>query len=241
MRVAMVVSTVGFHWEELYDAYKEFKRAGWDIKLYTVNGHRPKGDPQSLEKREVMSAFGLGLSDSFSPETETGKEIHEKFDGVEPIGNLITDEIDAIYLPGGHGCLFDVNIDRQLHQKVLEAYQKDKILSAVCHGTSTFGFVNDGNHSIVENKKMTGFPELLDDILLKVGWVHEKFTPIPFSNEEKMKKSGAKVSGLNFFYSLFNPSHTEVDYPFVTGIGPKAAETVAKKVIKLKEKELQRA
>lgn len=238
MKVAIVVSTVGYHWEELYDAYKEFKNAGWVIDLYTVNGHRPKGDPKSLEKREFMSAFGLGLNDSYSPDTEIGKEIQLRFNDVQPIGDLITDEIDAIYLPGGHGCLFDVNIDKQLHQKILEAYLKDKVLSAVCHGTSTFGFVNDGNKTIVEDKKLTGFPEKLDDILLKVGLVHEKFVPIPYSNEEKMKKSGAKVSPFNFLYSLFNPSHTETDYPFVTGIGPKAAESVAKKVIKICERQM---
>ncbi|WMJ73171.1 DJ-1/PfpI family protein [Cytophagaceae bacterium ABcell3] len=241
MKVAVVISTVGFHWEELYDAYKEFQKSGSEINFYTVNGHQPKGDPKSLEKNEVMSTFGLGLSESFSPDTEIGKEIVNKFSQVQPVGNMNTDETDIIYLPGGHGCLFDVNIDRELHQKILEAYQKGKLLSAVCHGTSTFGFVNDGSKPIVADKKMTGFPEKLDNILLKAGWVHEKFVPIPYSNEDKMKKSGAKVSNFNFLRSLFTPGHTEVDYPFVTGVGPKAAENVAKKTLKLAEKRLQKA
>ena len=233
--VGIVISTVGFHWEEVYDAYAQFKRANWHIELYTVDGKHPIADPRSLEVREFLSVFGLGLSKSFAPTTPTGKTLMWDMEFVSPISEIDTDH-DVLYIPGGHGCLFDVNINSDLHGKIKEFYNQNKILSAVCHGTSAFAFVEDvEGKSIVNGKRMTGFPELLDDILVNVGWVPDKFLPIPYSNEGMMKRAGARVSPFNFLLSLIYPMYYVVDYPFVTGIGPKAAENVAIKAIKLAE------
>ena len=238
MRVAIVPSTVGFHWEEVYDAYKQYKKEGWNIDFYTVDGKPAKEDPKSVEHQPLRSFIGLGIRDSFSPTSELGKEINYLLKNeVQNISDMNIDSIDVIYIPGGHGCLFDVNTNTILHQKLLEAFYKEKILSAVCHGTSTFAFVEDKGTSIVAGKKMTGFPDLLDDMLLKLGWVYEDFIPLPFSNEQKMRQAGAKLSGFNLFLSIVNPFHRVKDTPFVTGVGPKSAGRVAKKVIKMLTKQ----
>lgn len=232
--VGIVISTVGYHWEEVYDAYLEFNRANWHIELYTAEGKNPVADPRSLEVREFLSLFGLGLSKSFAPDTKVGMELLRHMQFVKPISELDMG-LDALYIPGGHGCLFDVNLNDDLHEKIKEFYFEGKPLSAVCHGTSAFAFVEAGGKSIIDNKKVTGFPELLDDILVKVGWVDESFLPIPYSNEKAMKDAGGIVSPFNFLLSLVYPTYHIVDFPFVTGIGPKAAQNVARKVITLSE------
>lgn len=237
-RVAIIPSAVGYHWEELYDAYEEFKKSGWDIDIFTIDGSPAHADRKSLEKNYLKSLLGLGVNASFSPDTALGQEIAYRvcYDML-PVHQLYTDLYDAVYIPGGHGALFDVNIHPVVHEKLLEAYHKDKILSAVCHGTSAFAFVRlDNGRSIVENKKLTGFPEVIDDILVKLGWVNSRFLPIPFSNEEKMREAKANITWVDLFLSVLIPWYTLTDSPFVTGVGPKAAGKVARRVIKLYHK-----
>lgn len=35
---AFIVSTKGYHWEEVVDAYQALLKAGWQIDFYTVEG-----------------------------------------------------------------------------------------------------------------------------------------------------------------------------------------------------------
>jgi putative intracellular protease/amidase len=238
MRVAMVISTVGFHWEEVYDAYKEFKEADWGIDFFTVAAQPAVADPKSLEVRPILSAIGLGLRNSYSPDTELGKEISymARYE-TQAISKMEINKFDALYIPGGHGCLFDVNTHSTLHNKILEAYKQEKILAAVCHGTSTFAFVKENGVSIISGKRMIGFPDFMDNILLRFGLVHENYTPLPFSNEQKMREAGAIITVWDLIFSAINPLYNITDEPFITGVGPKAACGVARKVIKLASRE----
>ena len=107
--VAMVVSTVGYHWEEVVGAYDEFTRAGWNVEFYTVNGARPRIDPVSIKMTGPLSMVGLGTSSTIAPQTTLGQEVEAKLRSVRSIAELNLDHLDALYLPGGHGCLFDLN------------------------------------------------------------------------------------------------------------------------------------
>lgn len=231
-KVAIIPSTVGFHWEELYDAYKVFKSEGWEIDLYTDLGKPAKVDPKSIEKHPLLSLLGLGVSDSNSPATELGKEIsYRTAADVKAIYDMVPENYDAIYLPGGHGCLLDVNVNPTLHEKIYQAYKAGKILSAVCHATSTFAFVKDEALSIVAGKKITGFPDVLDNILIKTGWVYEQYLPLPFSNQKKLEEAGADIKTTDVLQSNVNPYYHVTDLPFITGAGPKTAKSVAQKVV----------
>lgn len=231
-QIAIMPSTVGFHWEEVYAAYAEFKKAHWEIKFYTVEGKPAQADPKSLEIKPFFSLFGLGANKNISPETESGKELMYKLTHeVAPIETINVDNLDAMYIPGGHGCLFDVNVNTELHKKILQAYQQGKILSAVCHGTSCFAFVIDNGKSIIAGKKVTGFPDLLDSTLEKIGLIDSKFLPMPYPNEKTMQDAGAVISMKDSMLSNLNSAYCVTDLPFITGAGPKAAKYVARKVI----------
>lgn len=228
--VLFVVSTVGFHWEEVFDPYLVYKNAGWEVIFSTVNGKSPVPDPKSLEKHEFLSAYGLGLNDSFAPTTAAGQELLLALQKNRALSLVDPSMIDVLYIPGGHGCLFDVNIDPEFHKMILYLYENGKILSAVCHGTSTFSFVKKDGKSIAKGKRMTGFPDKLDSILISLGWVDKSFLPLPFKNQEAMENAEMKVhSGL--FLSTVSPAYIEIDHPFYSGIGPKAAENVARKIL----------
>jgi len=232
-KTVMVVSTTGYHWEEVFGAYREFKNAGWTIDFFTVDGKPPKPDPVSLKLTGPFSLFGFGIARSISPQTPLGQEIEQKLQQARALSEIQLQGVDVLYLPGGHGCLFDMNSNKNLHQIIGKLYAQNIILSGVCHATSTFAFTKEQDRSIVDGKKLTGFPDILDCILVAIGAVDKRFLPIPLSNEKELRKAGAKSSWVQRLFALGNPTHTVVDKPFVTGVGPKAAKRVAQKVIHL--------
>ena len=69
----MILSTRGFHWEEALGAFDEFRGAGWNVVLFTVDGSPPKVDPSSLKRTGPLSWFGLGVSKANSPESPRGR------------------------------------------------------------------------------------------------------------------------------------------------------------------------
>lgn len=232
--VAIFPSTVGYHWEELFDPFRLFKEAGWNILFFTVEGKQPVADPNSVQERPFLSWMGLGVRKSFSPDTQLGQELLSQLNNhVLTIEQLDISTIDAIYIPGGHGCLFDVNVNHVVHEKILQAYQNQKIISAVCHGTSCLAFVKDNNEAIIKDKEIIGFLDGMDSFLMALGLVDQRFLPMPYRNEKAMKDAGANITWLHKLAASINPAYMVVDLPFVTGVGPKAAAKVAQKVIDL--------
>jgi len=233
--VAIVLSTVGYHWEEAFGAFDEFRKAGWKVMLFTVDGSPPTPDPASLKRTGPLSWFGFGVSRANSPESQRGGELTAALEAVLPLSEMLPDEVDALYLPGGHGCLFDVNRNQDLHSVIDEMYRGGKPLSGVCHATSTFAFVEEDGVSVVAGKAFTGFPEFVDTIMSSTGLVQKQFLPIPFSNDRALQRAGADLKMHHKLSAALNPRYTRVDRPFVTGMGPKAARNVARVIIRRTE------
>jgi putative intracellular protease/amidase len=231
--VAMVVSTMGYHWEEVFGAYYEFRKAGCEVSFYTVDGKLPQPDPLSLKLTGPLSWFGFGISGLIAPDSLAGRDLAGRLQAVRPLAQLDPEKMDALYLPGGHGCLFDMNRNPALHRVIAQMYRSGKPLAGVCHATSTFAFVENNGQSIVNGKKLTGFPQALDDALSGVGGVAEAFLPLPFSNDRALQKAGAKITWTNQLMAALNPAYTRVDPPFISGMGPKAARPVARAVLQV--------
>ena len=230
MRIAAVLSTVGYHWEEVCAAYEEFEQAGASIDVFTVDGSPPRPDPMSLKHTGPLTAIGLGCPPHIDPQTARGAHVHSALESCVSVTALEPSRYDAIYLPGGHGCLFDVNRHPVLHDKIRELYLSGKILSGVCHATSTFAFVEVDGRSIAAGKALTGFPEGLDDFLIRLGAVDPAFLPLPFSNEQALRDAGVGVPVLDPIRGSLNPLHMCESLPFITGVGPKSARSVARAV-----------
>ena len=232
VKIALVVSTVGYHWEELYGAYDELDGAGFALDLFTVDGSPPRADPMSLRHTGPLSLVGLGIAKGIDPSTPRGRQIEAALATVRPVTELDPSAYQAIYLPGGHGCLFDVNGNEALHAKIAALYRANKILSAVCHATSTFALVKIDGRSIAAGKQLTGFPQLLDDLLIPAGAVDRAFLPLPLSNERVLRREGVAVPPLDPWRGAMNPRHMCISLPFITGVGPKSARPVARAVIR---------
>jgi putative intracellular protease/amidase len=230
-RIAIVVSTVGYHWQELFDAYEVFEQAGEDISFYTVDGSPPKPDPLSIKKTGPAALLGIGVPGRIAPDTARGAALRARLLEVASVASLDPARCDALYLPGGHGCLFDVNQNPVLHRKIAELYTRKAVLSAVCHATSTFALTTIGGRSIVSGHELTGFPDPLDQTLIRLGLVHEDFLPLPLINDDALRAGGAKLSKQDVMAATLNPRTVRVSLPFITGVGPKAAARTARLVL----------
>lgn len=232
--VAFVVSEVGYHWEEVAAAYQEFRAAGWDVAFYTPTGGAPAPDPTSVRYTNTLArAVGYGTSREDGPESELGREILGELESPRPLSEFDVPGTDALYVVGGHGALEDVNPNPELHRIVEALHSDERVLASVCHGTSTFAFAKGADgRPIVDGKALTGFPNFVDQGMLRVGMVDERFLPLRLSNDGELRKAGARI---NPVAAAMNPRTTRVDPPFVTGMGPKAAGEVARRVIATEE------
>jgi putative intracellular protease/amidase len=230
--LAMVVSTVGYHWEEVFGAYYEFRKAGSEVAFYTVDGKLPQPDPLSLRLTGPLSWFGFGISGLIAPDSLAGRDLAAQLQSVKPLSQLDPEKVDGLYLPGGHGCLFDMNRNPALHRIIVQMYSSGKPLAGVCHATSTFAFVKNNGKSIVNGRRLTGFPQMLDELLPGIGGVAKEFLPLPFSNDQALQEGGAKISWLNQLAAALNPGYIRIDPPFISGMGPKAARPVARAVLR---------
>jgi putative intracellular protease/amidase len=230
-RIAIVISTVGYHWQELFDAYQVFLRAGQTIDLFTVDGSPPRPDPLSIKRTGPAALMGIGVPARIAPGTERGTALRERLLEVQAVEALDPARYDALYLPGGHGCLFDVNTSGVLHRRIADLYTRRAVLSAVCHATSTFALTTIGGRPIVQGHALTGFPDPLDQTLIRLGLVHPDFLPLPLVNDEVLRAAGAKLSKVDVIAATVNPRTVRVSPPFITGVGPRAAARTAHLVL----------
>jgi putative intracellular protease/amidase len=231
---AFVVSEVGYHWEEVHAAYREFDVAGWDVAFYTPTGQAPAPDPTSVRRTNPLArAVGYGTSRAEGPDSELGRRILRALESPRPLSDFDVDGTDVLYVAGGHGALQDVDPNPDLHRVVEALDRQDRVLSAVCHATSTFAFARGTNgRPLVQGKALTGFPDFVDQVMSRVGMVDRRFLPLPFSNDGELRRAGARV---NPVAAALNPRRILVDPPFVTGMGPKAAGDVARRAIAASE------
>lgn len=132
------------------------------------------------------------------------------------------DAFDAVFVPGGHGPMFDLAVDPTSQKVIAEFAAKGKVVSAVCHGPAALVNVRlpDGKH-LLEGKAVTGFSNKEEDQVGLSGVV-------PFSLEDALKKE-AKA------YEVAPEPWGEkvvVDGKLITGQNPASSKAVGEAILK---------
>ncbi|KAL3690468.1 hypothetical protein R1sor_016777 [Riccia sorocarpa] len=168
--------------EELIAAYNVFIKAGAHVDVVTLKGGPIPIDAGSLAEGfvtpEVKTFFE---TEHLKHIVENSKPIHEFKDAAQ--------SYDAIYIPGGHGVVFDLPSDKRSIDLVESFWAANKIVSSVCHGPAALTAVKQPNGDpIVKGRRVAGFtnseeeavgktkkvPFLLEDKLVELGGKHEK-------------------------------------------------------------------
>ncbi|WP_235506011.1 type 1 glutamine amidotransferase domain-containing protein [Variovorax sp. Root411] len=128
---------------------------------------------------------------------------------------------EAVVLPGGHGPMQDLAVDRATGKLLAQAAARpDVVVAALCHGQAGLLSAGDAQQWAFKGRRVTGFSNVEET---QVGLAANA----PWLLEDRLRDAGA-------LYESEAPwhSHVVVDGNLVTGQNPQSAEQLAEEVIR---------
>jgi len=193
----------GLWLEEFSVPFATFAREGFDVVTASPRGGPVPIDPRSREGVDAGDAALRALAS-----TVTLQEAGDAF------------EYAAVFLPGGHGTMFDLARNNSLKALLSEFDAQGKIVAAVCHGPAAFvdAIRAAEPRTLVAGRKITCFTD-----------AEERSTGLdrlmPFLLASKLRAQGAEVvEGPEW------SDHVEIDGTWITGQNPQSSKSVAEAV-----------
>ncbi len=196
----------GLWLSEFAEPYAEFKKQGFEVVVTSPQGGDIPIDPNSTNEEEKKK----------------WSEAIKFLQSTDKLAQYQADSFDGIFLPGGHGTMFDLPNDESL-QSILTAFSnQDKAIAAVCHGPAGLvGAKRSDGKPLVEGKQVTAFTNR-----------EEKETGLdalmPFLLESKLRELGAHVETKENW-----ADHVIVDGKLVTGQNPQSGQSAAEAFVKV--------
>ena len=194
----------GLWYDEFAEPYAAFRSEGFDVVTASLRGGPTPVDPRSLEGTTVDDAVKQALDNTLT---------------LQQAGDAY--QYDAVFLPGGHGTMFDLAKSQPLKAFVSELDAQGKIVAAVCHGPAAFvdAIRASEPRTLVDGRRITCFTD-----------AEERATKLdslmPFLLASKLRAQGAQVvEGPDW------TDHVEVDGNWITGQNPQSSGSAARAVI----------
>ncbi|WP_212004410.1 type 1 glutamine amidotransferase domain-containing protein [Chitinophaga sp. HK235] len=203
----------GFWIEEFAAPYYALADAGAEVTIASPKGGQPPIDPKS-----ELPDFQTPATKRFN-EDETLKN---KLAHTARLNEVMADDYDAVFYPGGHGPLWDLADDPNSIALIEEFYRQNKPVAFVCHAPGVLKKVKAPNGaSIVKGKEVTGFSNTEEEAvqLTKV---------VPFLVEDVLKQNGGIYSKEKDWHS-----YAIRDGLLITGQNPASSEEVARILIEM--------
>ncbi len=195
----------GLWLEELAAPYMEFKGRGFKISVASIQGGKAPIDPRSKPTPEQKEAW---------------TEAIEALDNTVPVASIEPTNFDAVFIPGGHGTMFDFPDSEDLHKALRAFTEQDKVIATMCHGpASLVGVTLEDGTPLVAGKIVTSFTNEEESA---AGFKDK----MPFLLENRLRALGAKfVEEPNW------SNHVQVDGKLITGQNPQSSKDTALAVI----------
>ncbi|NBD24825.1 type 1 glutamine amidotransferase domain-containing protein [Paenibacillus glycinis] len=213
-RILMVVTTAdkmnadertGLWLSEFGEAYIAFRKQGYEVTVASPLGGQAPIDHRSLEgaSQEMLDTADY-LTDTIP------------LDAVDDIHAYA-----AIFLPGGHGTMFDMPDNALLQSMIRTLYEAGKTVAAVCHGPAALvGVKLSDGRPLVAGKTIAAFTD-----------EEERETTLdrfmPFLLETRLRELGANLATAPNW-----ADNVQVDGNLVTGQNPQSTESAAREVIR---------
>jgi putative intracellular protease/amidase len=199
--------------EELAAPYYVFKDAGAEVTLAS-----PTGGPVPLDPKSQSIILATFSSKRFLKDAEAMNFLSHSM----VLKDVKADDFDVIFLPGGHGPMWDLADNKDLKQLLETFNSENKPIGAVCHGVAALlSLKNNKEEFFVKGKQLTCFSNSEEESsgLSEV---------VPFLLETKLLSLGG-------FYSKEADyvSHVVTDGNIITGQNPASAKGVAHKIVAL--------
>lgn len=229
--IVVLVSEVGYTWDEVLQPVVEFEKAGYDVVIATPNGQSPKPDPSSVQCFKLLHLIGYGTHKSRSQTSDNGQKLMAKFASPTPLAELTADDYAAIYIAGGHGALFDLHGNAKLNQLLADFYRQKKAIGALCHSSSILCEVDIDGKSVAQRHRLTGFPTAMEHFILTMGMVDKQFHPMPMWTGKCLDQDTCKRPVWFRVFEVLNLFTSVADGQIITGVGPKSSKPVARKML----------
>lgn len=198
------IKETGVWLEEFAVPYLVFKDTGYEITVAS-----PMGGLSPVDENSMSCSNPMEWDECIKILRETTR-----------LSEVDYKNYDVLFLPGGHGPMFDLAQDLILKEIVEYFYENDKVLSAVCHGPAGFIQAQDKHgEPVVKDKKVTSFTNK-EEHIMKLDQA------VPFLLETKLRELGAK-----FEDSIPWSEHVCVDGKIITGQNPQSSLLLSEKVV----------
>jgi len=200
----------GIFLPEVAHPYAEFEAADYAIDFASLTGDTPYLDALNLASDPQNLAFLTG----------NGWAAMQK---AIKLADAEVSAYDAIFIPGGLAPMVDMPENTLLKAVIKEAYERNDVIGAVCHGPVSLLNVklSDGSY-LLEGKNITSFTNEEEQ--------NYAAADVPFLLQTALTNQGAK-----FHEAEPWSDHSIADGNLVTGQNPASAKGVAQKMIKLLE------
>ena len=203
----------GFWLEELAAPYYSFVDAGAELILASPAGGQPPLDPKSNEpdaQTETTKRF------------EADEVAMQQLANTHKLSEVLNQDFDAVFYPGGHGPLWDLDEAQNSISLIEQTLQANKPVALVCHAPGVLRDVKDAEgRSIVEGKSVTGFSNSEED---GVGLTDI----VPFLVEDMLKEKAGQYSKADDWQA-----YVQEDGLLITGQNPASSAATAEALLKL--------
>ncbi|MCF3946725.1 type 1 glutamine amidotransferase domain-containing protein [Acidiphilium iwatense] len=201
----------GVWYEELAAPYCAFADAGYQVALASIRGGEVPIDARSLAETPLPEPVRRFHDDPAAIEAAH----HSK-----PATSVDPGDFEAIFLPGGHGTMWDFPNNPVLATLIATMLDAGKIVASVCHGPAGFiGVTRLDGSPLIKGRSITCFSDSEE----RAVHLDDK---VPFLLETTLRGLGAQVSvGPDF------TPHIMEDGNLLTGQNPKSSEPLAQAVI----------
>lgn len=202
----------GLWLEEFTTPYYAFIDAGYEVEIVSIKGGEVPVDPRSTQEAgENPVSVERFLKD---------RQAMEALKYTQPIDTVKTDKYAAVFLPGGHGTMWDLPDNKKLAKIISDTLADNRVVAAVCHGPAGLvSAVDDKGEPVVKNRKIAAFTNAEE----KAAGLTDA---VPFLLETRLRELGA-----NFHKGPEFKSFAVSDNNLITGQNPASSEAVAKLVI----------
>lgn len=199
----------GFYFDEMAAPYWALIDAGHDVSIASIAGGAGEHDPGSVNtdasKRPKAVTRFLESSEAMA-----------KLSNTPAIATVDASRYDAIFLPGGHGTMYDFPQNEALAAAASAIWQANGVVGAVCHGPAgLIGATRADGKPIVDGLRVNAFTDAEE---AAVNLTDE----MPFLLETRLRQQGALFEKVDNFQP-----HAVRDGRLITGQNPASAPLVA--------------
>jgi len=198
--------------EEFAVPYLEFLNHGMDLTIASPQGGAMPIDPRSLPTPEQEQVWQPAMIAA----RQTVK-----------LGEVQGADFDAIFLPGGHGPLFDLPDNPDLQRLLREFAEAGKVIGAVCHGPAgLIGTTLADGTSLVKGKVLTAYT-YNEEVAAQLD------KAVPFILEHRLWELGAE-----FIAHENQADHVERDGTLITGQNHNSSASIARMIVAVLKNQL---